>query len=88
MLSNFTKITLPIILNDVKECILNHCSPLKFIVIGSNKNGIISETDIDIIIIVKDNIDLFTLSQEIAPILSAIGILFCANIYWIFPIPL
>lgn len=67
MLSNFTKITLPIILNDVKECILNHCSPLKFIVIGSNKNGIICETDIDIIIIVKDNIDLFTLSQEIAP---------------------
>lgn len=59
--------TLDIILSDVKKSILNYCTPLKFIVIGSNKNGILKKTDIDIIIIVKDNIDLFLLSQEIAP---------------------
>lgn len=59
--------TLDIILSDVKKSILNYCTPLKFIVIGSNKNGILKKTDIDIIIIVKDNIDLFHLSQEIAP---------------------
>lgn len=55
------------ILCDVKNCILNYCTPLKFLIIGSNKNGIVNNTDIDIIIIVKDNIDLFMLSQKIAP---------------------
>lgn len=67
MFPKLIKGILPIILSDVRICILNYCTPLKFIVIGSNKNGIISKTDIDIIIIVKDNIDLFTLSQDIAP---------------------
>lgn len=66
MLLNSTNTALPIILSDVKNCILNYCTPLKFIIIGSNKNGIISNTDIDIVIIIKDNIDSFFLSKEIA----------------------
>ena len=67
MLPVSTETALPIILSDVKNCILNYCTPLRFFVIGSNKSKIINKTDIDIIIIVKDNIDLFLLSKEIAP---------------------
>lgn len=67
MNSEFTDKTLSIILRDVKNSLLKHCMPLKFLIIGSNKHGIINNTDIDIVIIVKDNIDLFTLSEKIAP---------------------
>lgn len=64
---DFTDKILSVILSDVKNCIQKYCTPLKFMIIGSNKYGIINNTDIDIVIIVKDNINLFTLSEKIAP---------------------
>lgn len=67
MNSHFTDKILSMILNDVKICIQKHCTPLKFLIIGSNKRGIINNTDIDIVIIVKDSINLFMLSEKIAP---------------------
>lgn len=67
MNSHFTDKILLTVLNDVKNCILKNCTPLKFLIIGSNKYGIINNTDIDIVIIVKDSINLFMLSEKIAP---------------------
>lgn len=55
------------ILHDIKNCILKYYKPLNFIIIGSNKNNIIKNTDIDIITIVEDNVDLELFIQTIAP---------------------
>ena len=60
------------ILHDVKTCIMDYCTPLHFFIIGSNKNKIISKSDLDIVIVVKDDMDLVILTQMIAPSINSL----------------
>ena len=55
------------ILKDIKNNIHEHCTPIKFIIIGSNKDGIINKTDLDIIIIVEDKTNLTHIIKNISP---------------------
>lgn len=55
------------ILKEIKINILEHCTPNKFIIIGSNKDGIINNTDLDIIIIVEDQTNLPHIIKNISP---------------------
>ena len=66
------KSKLTIIQQEIKQILLLYCSPIKFISIGSNKNEITFDTDIDIVIIVDNNIETYRLLKLISPAITEI----------------
>nr|DAP46149.1 MAG TPA: hypothetical protein [Caudoviricetes sp.] len=54
------------ILTEIKAIIHKCLIPLRTFIIGSNSEGIINNTDIDIIVIVNDGIDYFIFLEQIS----------------------
>ena len=54
------------LLRDIKEEISPIFVPIQFIVIGSNNNEIVNPTDIDIILIVDNDVDVYSLVHQIS----------------------
>ena len=52
------------ILKDIKNNIHEHCTPIKFIIIGSNKDGIINKTDLDIIHLLRQGLSKERISKK------------------------
>lgn len=73
------------ILKEIKSSITVYCQPLRFILIGSNKDGIIHQTDLDIVIIMDESVDLTHLINIISPSIKEIIVKY--NLYIsVFPI--
>lgn len=54
------------ILTDIKKHVLKYHTPSKFLIIGSNKDAIAYNTDIDIILIINDDVDSVELIRNIS----------------------